>query len=843
VLPKGVVNYLMTDVVGSTRLWEANAVAMGAALSRHDELAAEIVERHHGILVKERGEGDSLFVVFDAATDAVVAARDLQAAIMSERWPGDLDFQVRIAVHSGASIIREHDYYGPEVNRCARLRGIASGGQILVSESTIRLMKSTPDDLELRDLGRHRLRDLLRPERVSEVVLSKTNFGRVHSLDEVNNNLPIQLTTFIGREDDIMRVRAMLQTSRLITLVGAGGAGKTRLSLQIAAESTSEFRRAIWFVDFSSLKGGEDLVGFTALAIGIKADRENLHASLRGGGTLLIVDNCEQIVDEAAAFVLELLQACPELVVLATSREALQLPGEVRTVVPPLSTPKVGASLEDALATESVKLFFERAILRKPVFEIDGQNVSEVCELCRLLDGIPLAIEQAASNITFMTPFQMVSKFSQSLAELGSSERGLTARHRTLYAAINWSFEGLSVEEQDVFCRCSVFVGGWTPGAAEVICQGRNAALALQKLADKSLVITEERDQMVRYQMLQSIRDFASSQCVDESAAEEAHAAYFADLAADNQLTVATASAEHFNLMKAIEWLLAHDERRAITMILGLRSYFIASGQLESGYRLMQVALKSDLSVSERATVLNVIGAVHYRREECETAEAYFRESMALWSELGNSTQRAMVLHNLGLCLVSVGKHRDALPLIREAADVYRNSADDTRAAACDLSLGRALLDLGDCEGAKRLFCVAIAELREKEPVRMSVACANMAMALVLQNETSEALEYLEKGAGFVSETQDYGSLSPLLAIAAIILDRGGHEAEASESAAVLAGVMLRHGTRLNKLEADLVSHLEKGTNDLASLPIGVDQILNRLQYWIRIAAADVTLR
>ncbi len=413
-LRTGTVTFLFTDIEGSTRLWESDPAAMREAMARHDALVEACVTRQGGTLVRPRGEGDSRFATFARATDAVAAACALQLAILVEPWPTPAALRMRIALHTGEGELRGGDYYGPAVNRCARLREVAHGGQTLLSLATTELVRDAlAEGVSLRPLGAHRLKDLHRPEQVFQLVHSGLphDFPPLQSLDALPNNLPIQLTNFIGREREIVEVKRLLDTARLLTLTGAGGCGKTRLALQVAAEGAEEYPDGVWLVDLAALTDAALVPQTVATALGLREEpprtlAEILSDYLRFKDVLLVLDNCEHLVAACAQFVETLLRVCRNLRVLATSREVLGIPGEVTWRVPSLTVPDPGhLPPPDTLAQyEAIRLFSERAAAAVTTFRITDQNASWVAQTCLRLDGIPLAIELAAARVKVLSP-------------------------------------------------------------------------------------------------------------------------------------------------------------------------------------------------------------------------------------------------------------------------------------------------------------------------------------------------------------------------------------------------------------------------------------------------------
>jgi predicted ATPase/DNA-binding SARP family transcriptional activator len=478
----GTRTFLLTDVEGSTALWEEHPQAMAAALARHDALAASLVAQHAGTLVKHRGEGDSLFAVFSGAGDGVSAALALQRALWAERWPEGIALRVRMALHTGDAVAQDGDYLGAAVNRCARLRAAAHGGQVLLSRATQELVADHfPEGVSLRDLGECRLKDLVRPERVFQLQHAELpgDFPPLRSLATRPNNLPAQATPLIGREVEQEAVRRLLRREevRLVALTGPGGTGKTRLGLQVAADLLDEFADGVFFVDVAPIRDPELVVPTIAQALGVREVEgrplgERLKEYLREKQLLLLLDNFEQIV-AAAQLVAELLSGAPRLKVLVTSRAVLRLRGEHDFPVPPLALPDrrhlPGRELLSQYA--AVALFIQRAVAAQPEFAVTNENAPAVAEICHRLDGLPLAIELAAARARLLTPEALLSRLGRRLPLLTGGARDLPERQQTLRAAIGWSCDLLAEGEQRLFRRLSVFVGGCSLEAAEAVCR------------------------------------------------------------------------------------------------------------------------------------------------------------------------------------------------------------------------------------------------------------------------------------------------------------------------------------------------------------------------------------
>ncbi|MGH9040282.1 MAG: ATP-binding protein, partial [Acidimicrobiia bacterium] len=412
------ITFLFTDMEGSTRHWEATPEAMRTAMERHDALLSEKISALGGRVVLERGEGDSFFAVFDQPADAVTAAYATQRALAAETWPGDIPVLVRMAIHTGDA---DAHYRGPDVNRCARLRAIAWGGQVVVSAAVEELTRGAlPEKVSLVDLGRHRLRDLTVPEQVFQLSHPelRSEFPALRSLGSFRHALPVQPTSFIGREREIAAVKAHVPEHPLVTLVGAGGCGKTRLALQVAAELLDDFADGCWFVDLAALSDA----GFAALAVAQtlqvsetpgRSVTEAVADHLAPRQLLLVLDNCEHVIEAAAALAATLLQAAPGLRVVGTSREPLGVPGELVWRVPSLDVPDPERSSPEALlAAEAVRLFTERAASARPGFALAGGEAAVVARICARLDGIPLAIELAAARARILSLADILTRLN-----------------------------------------------------------------------------------------------------------------------------------------------------------------------------------------------------------------------------------------------------------------------------------------------------------------------------------------------------------------------------------------------------------------------------------------------
>lgn len=576
-LPTGTVTFLFTDIEGSTQLWEKHPEEMRSALAQHDSILRDSIIANHGHIIKTTGDG--AHAVFERAIDAVnatlLAQRNLQALdFSSQPSNSSLEIKARMGLHTGEAELRGEDYYGQALNRAARIMSVAHGGQVLLSSITAEVIRERlPADTSLKDLGEHHLKDLIRPEHLYQLVTEdlKQDFPDIKSFNVLQNNLPVQLTSFIGREKEIAEIKALLRSARLITLTGSGGTGKSRLSVEIGRGELPSFTNGIWLIELAPLADPSQIIPTIAQVFGLQEHpfgplAELLMDYLRDKQILLILDNCEHLIEACARLADDLLHQCAGLKILASSREALGIAGEVAYHIP---------SLADS---ESTRLFTERALAANPYFHLTDSNTPFVAQICSRLDGIPLAIELAAARVKLLSPEQIASRLDDRFRLLVGGSRTALPRQQTLRALIDWSYDLLSVDEKRLFRTASVFVGGWTLEALEAVAEDPNALEHLEQLVNKSLVITEERENEMRYFMLETIRQYAREKLFDAqeaSAARDRHFIYFDNLVEHIWDVFRTekiftwrdwADDEIENLRTAVEWALDNHVENSIRL-------------------------------------------------------------------------------------------------------------------------------------------------------------------------------------------------------------------------------------------------------------------------------------
>lgn len=548
-LPVGTVTFLLTDVEGSTRLWSNEpSELVHQAMARHHALLTEAVDANGGVRPQEQGEGDSIVAAFARPSDALRAALQAQRALVREDWPTSTPIRVRMAVHTGEASLRdESNYAGQSIIRCARLRALGHGGQVLVSGATRDLaVDQVADEFDLRSLGEHRLRDLGRSETVWQLVHPDLSdeFPALASLDEVPNNLPVVVAPFIGRLREVETLANLVRSERLVTAAGSGGAGKTRLAQQVGALVLDDFPAGVWWVELAPLRN-DDVASAVQAAFGLSesmqvALAEGVRRLLDSRRSLLIVDNCEHVVDAVTAVLEPLLRAAPTLHVLATSRVTLDLPGELSWRVPPLTLPDRDAvhTVEALSQFDAVRVFSDRARRARPNFRLDDTNGAAVAELCHRLGGIPLALELAAARCRMLSPTQILTGLDDSMRLLTGGSRALMPRQQTLEASIAWSVDLLSDSERRVLARLSVFRGGCTLDAAEAVCSDETLGTyevfdALDRLVDHSLVTVTDNTLGTRFAMLETVAQFGSrllADLGDDHATRQRHRDWFTGL-------------------------------------------------------------------------------------------------------------------------------------------------------------------------------------------------------------------------------------------------------------------------------------------------------------------------
>jgi predicted ATPase len=744
-LPTGTVTFLFTDVEGSTKLLhELGRDAYADVLAEHRRAIRAAVAAHGGVEVDT--QGDAFFVAFPTAPGALAAAAAARDA---------LEIPVRMGLHSGTPLLTDEGYVGSDVHRAARIAAAGHGRQILVSSSTAALVIAE----QLSDLGPHRLKDLSAPERIYQ--LGNEEFPPLRSLHQTN--LPVPATPFLGREHELPQVLQLLEGSRLLTLTGPGGTGKTRLALQAAALASERYPDGVWWVPLAPLRDPQLVLTTASQTLGA---RNGPAEHIADKSMLLLLDNFEQVVD-AAPDVAELVAACPNLDVLVTSRERLHVSGEQDYPVPPLDH------------DEGVEFFLARAHAVAPDFEAD----EAVTEICRRLDDLPLALELAAARVTALSPSQLLDRLERRLPLLTGGARDLPERQRTLRATIEWSYELLSDEEQRLFNRLAVFSGGCRLDAAEAVA---DADLdTLQSLVDKSLV----RHSHDRYWMLETIHEYAS-QFVDDDLRRR-HAEYFVALADESYMNLGAdpgdwlerLDLERANCRAAFEWLMNADEtQRALELVGGLGRFWYQRGDSGEGLRAMEGALAADTSPTlARARALHGASVLFVVRRDTDAAAARATEALELHRALGHEWGVAYSLFMLGHIALDKREWEAARERLSENVALFEAIGDDHMRLLAKFNLAWAYAQLGDHERDRALVAEVEREARASGNKRvLTAALGSAALHQQEDGHTTEALATLRQAFALAQETGERTELPEMLSRMAWVLASADRHAQAA---------------------------------------------------------------
>jgi predicted ATPase/class 3 adenylate cyclase len=703
-LPTGTITFLFTDIEGSTRLLQDLGDRYAPVRDEHAAIVRRAIARGDGVEVSTAG--DSFFVAFRNPFGAVEAAVAAQRGLATHAWPTGHSVRVRMGLHTGEGVLGGDSYVGIDVNRAARIADAAHGGQVIVSEATRGLVEhALPEGASLRDLGEHRLKDIVHPEHLYDLVIEglRTDFPPPRTLDARPNNLPLQLTSFVGREEEIGEVRRLLGQTRLLTLTGPGGTGKTRLAVQVATEVLTEYRDGAFFVDLSSVMDPALVPSAVAQALGVpevpgRTILEAVKDHLRDRELFLVVDNFEQVA-QAGPVIEELLTAAAKLKIVVTSRIVLSLRGEQEYLVPPLEPPdpKRLPDLPTLRQIEAVLLFTQRALAANPRFRVTEQNAPAVAEITARLDGLPLAIELAATRTKILTPEQLLPRLQERLSVLTSGARTLPERQRTLRGAIAWSYDLLENAERRLFALLSVFTGGWTLESAETVSDPAGIGLdildGLTSLVDKSLVRrVEPAGDNVRFTMLETIREFGLEQLLaggDRDSVLRRHAEYFLALgveaephltADDQAVWLDRCDLEQPNIRAALRWaIVAGDADRAQESAGALWRFWQQRGHLAEGAALLEeiLAMPSGQGpTAARAKALIGAGGMAWWRQDREAAGRFYGEALAIERELGDAARTAEALYNMAF--VIAGDDLEAAGrMLEESLALFRLAGDE----------------------------------------------------------------------------------------------------------------------------------------------------------------------
>jgi predicted ATPase/class 3 adenylate cyclase len=694
ILPSGTVTFLFTDIEGSTKLARGNPDIWETLRERHHAILRAAIESHNGYVFQIIG--DAFCATFHTACDGLNAALDAQRKLQNEDW-GETPVRVRMGLHTGSAQLHGSDYRGYlTMAKVQRVMSVAYGGQVLLSNASAELLHNElPQGITLRDMKEHRLKGLPDPERLWQMVAPdlQSDFPPLLSLKEIPNNLPVQLSTFIGREKEVGQVKERLEKYRLVTLTGSGGIGKTRLSIQIASELLDEYPNGVWQVELAPLTEPSLVTQAVCTVLDVTPHVNTLALNvltdyLRSKKILLVMDNCEHLIDACAQLCDSLLHACPDLRIIASSREALGINGENAYRVPSLSLPHSDGGSHVIEESEAVKLFMERATTILPEFEMTETNAPVIAQICQRLDGIALAIELAASRVKILKVEQIASRLDDAFRLLTGGSRTAVPRQQTLRALIDWSYNLLTDEEKKVLRTLTVFMGGWTLEAAEAVCDNPNMLDLLTHLVDKSLVAVDyEHGIEARYYLLETIRQYAREKLSESGEGEQTrsrHLDYFLKLAQKEEHKIYGAGQaawlqklddEYENIRTALEWSLQGNVTAGQQLTAALWWSWNLSGRRSEVYEWLEKMLAATPEEESlvRAKLLSGIG---WMDEKIENRKEANEKSIAMFRKLGDEAGAAFPLSTLGLIAYQQSDYERAVQFVNESLDLFKRAGN-----------------------------------------------------------------------------------------------------------------------------------------------------------------------
>ena len=836
-LPTGTVTFLFTDIEGSTRLVQALGDDWVPVLEAHNSLIDEAITGNNGVVVKT--EGDSFFAVFAGAVDALEGALRAQHALMDHTWPPDGVVRARMGLHTGLGALGASDYVGLDVHRAARIADSAHGGQVVLSEPTAVLVeRSLPEGVALRDLGKHRLKDLAEPETILQVIAQglQTEFPLLRTLDAIPNNLPKLLTSFVGRDRELGEAIQLLESSRILTFTGPGGTGKTRLSLQVAAEVADDYRDGVFFVDLAPVTDLGVVASRILETLGIQAStrdetpEQRLISQLADKGLLIILDNFEQLLD-GAPLVADILRASPRTKVLVTSRAPLRISGEQEMPVPPLGVDlgDGGIDPDGLMESEAIRLFTDRAMAVRPDFRLTRDNAPIVAELVGRLDGLPLAIELVATRLRVLPVDQILSRLGARMLSAGSVD--LPERQRTIENAISWSHELLDQPQRKLFARFAVFNGGARLEEVEAVCGphddlGADLIDALSALVDQSLIQRVDAEGRLRFRMLHVIREFAQArlEASDEGPALatrhlEAYTAYIEGAAPellrrDRRQWLDLLEQDHDNIRAALDWAVASGETDlALRLAAGAWRFWQARGHLhEARRRLDEVLALEDGELANRAKAMEALGGILWWLSDLVSALEIYQETVRIQRILGDRKALANALYNLSLAMVFTQDSRDAAAAaLDEAGALYGDLGDIGGLGDVEWAWGNvAAYEDKDVAGAIAHMKKSI-EYYEQAGNEFGMGWGLFEVGHLSRGlgEYDEAWRYLSRGLSLFAEHRDVSGVVLLLAgCAGLALFLGDRE-RAHRLAGAFHGLRISSGTEIVLNELNRIESLD----------------------------------
>jgi predicted ATPase/class 3 adenylate cyclase len=834
---------LFSDVEGSTRLWESEPEAMAVALRRHDEILRAAIEGRGGHVFKTVGDG--FYATFEEASSAVRAAVDAQQTLNTEGWPTSRTIRVRMAIHSGMPEARDNDYFGPVLNRLARLLSAGHGGQVLLSQAAVsELRGALPDDCRLLDLGIHSLSDLERAEQVSMLLHPDlpSEFPALRTLDSFPNNLPRHLSSFVGRREELDQLSRLLDEEILITVSGSGGTGKSRLVLQSAAENLERYPDGVWFVELASIFDGDLIPQTVASTLGIREGSgvpvdKALADHLKNKAALLLLDNCEHLVEACAGFVETVLQAAPKLQVVATSREPLGIRGEAVFRIPslPVPSPSQIRTTKDALASDAVRLLVERAKSIQPQFELTDSSAKFAVEVCQRLDGIPFAIELAASRLKVLSLKQIAERLNDRFTLLTGGSRTALPRQQTLRAMIDWSHDLLSQADKTVIRRLAVFVGGCTLEAAEEICHDDSfdrleVLESLTHLVDKSLVVHIDAADPPRYRMLETVVQYAGEKLAESGEDYmmlERHAAFFSrfcgeveeKLTGPDQLHwLDVIESEHDNIRAVLAFCRDHAEHvdLGLSLVGAIGRFWTVRGYLSEGRAWIDGLLSAaGPEQSENlATACRTAGQLAYWQGDSKAGREYGEMSLSACRAIGDRRGETISLFRIGFAALAEGDLVAARTYFEQARELGIEIGDHAGLPHLTNALGELCLAERNIAEAKTSFLQAL-QLFESQGDRRSIAGVKKSLAMVAleQDQLDESLVHLREGLAIRRELNNETGIAVTLDCIGIVFARRGHFGKAILLLAAAHGLHASHGSRPEPSDAPRIDEVKQSAD------------------------------
>jgi predicted ATPase/class 3 adenylate cyclase len=860
-LPLGTVTFLFTDIEGSTQLLQTLGADYRAALERHAAILRQALAEHDGIEVST--EGDALFAAFQSAPNAAGAAVSIQRRLAHEEWPNGHTLRVRIGLHTGEGRLGGDNYIGLDVHRAARIAAAGHGGQILLSAASRVLVESAlPVGVTVRDLGTHRLKDIDQPEHLAELIVADLDqeFPAIRTL-ETPSNLPAELTSFVGRQREVDEASALLASNRLLTLTGPGGTGKTRLALQVAAGMRPAFGDGVFFVPLAPLTDPALVAPTTARSLGLSERPERpmidlLKDHLEPREILLVLDNFEHLL-AAAAVVDELLAAASRLKVLATSRSRLKLYGEQEFAVPPLSLPdpRAAGELDGMSQYEAVALFIQRARSVKPEFRLTNENARAVAEICVRLDGLPLAIELAASRIRLLEPGEILARFEERLPLLIDGAHNVPERQRTLRGAIEWSYGLLDGPQKLLFCRLAIFSGGCTLEAADAVCNP-NGELAIDTLdamadlVDQNLVRRTAQVGETRFGMLETIREYGRERLEADGMTVQfrrRHLTYFRDLAQsgeqhflgpDQIIWLDRFEREHDNVRAALDGAVdASQADEAMQLAAAVWRFWFQRGYLREGRLWLErlIGLEPDVVSPARAKAFTALGGLTFWLDDADATESAYETALRLYRQLGDREAEAETMYNLAFVPVMRGDFDVSRERFRTSLDMARGIGRHDLVAKSQLPLGISLREGGDPNAALPLLQEAMTFFRDaNDRFQLAWAVGEVATTHHVLGQRSAAWNGFREALGLFADPKNLPGIGATLDLGSVMASWEGRHAVAVRLTAAAATLRETTGAK-----SPLMFTPPHDVADAARRTIGVEAVENALNEGRRMTLDD----